>query len=282
MILEGGAELGRYLLMSRVGAGGMAEVWKALDQSLGRQVALKVISETYGTDPTYLQRFFREARITAQLEHGNILPIYDFGKVEGHVYIVMPLLTGGTLRERARGGVDLPTALGWLRSIASALDFAHSEGVVHRDVKPANVLFDRTGRVLLADFGIAKAERGGESLTVAGTIVGTPIYMSPEQLRGEELDGRSDQYALGVLAYYLLTGQPPFDANSMFLVMTKTLFEEPLLPSTLKPQLHRGVDYILLKAMEKDRASRFPTCARFVDALDRVLQGIERSRPGTL
>ena len=280
MILEDGVELGRYQLENRVGAGGMAEVWKALDQSLGRHVAIKVISETLADDRSFVLRFFREARLTAQLEHPHIVPIYDFGQVGSHIYIVMPLLQGGTLREKARGGVDLGMALTWLRAIAAALDFAHSEGVIHRDVKPANVLFDRMERPLLADFGLARPRSAEGQLTVAGAVVGTPVYMSPEQLRGDSLDGRTDQYALGVLAYFLLTGQPPFEANSMFVVMEKTLYEEPLLPSAIKPQLHRGVDYILLKAMEKNVDNRFPTCSHFIAALENILQGIERSRPG--
>ncbi len=281
MILESGVELGRYRLVSRVGAGGMAEVWEAVDQSLDRPVAVKVMSETLGREDTFVERFLREAKVTARLEHPHILPIYDFGHVGPQAYIVMPLLSGGTLRERARGGVDLATGLTWLGALASALDFAHGEGVIHRDVKPANVLFDRTGRALLADFGLAKMEKS-ESLTQTGIVVGTPVYMSPEQLRNEVLDGRSDQYALGVLAYYLLTGQAPFEANSTFVVLTKTLFEEPELPSSLKPGLHRGVDYILLKAMEKDKSSRFATCGHFVTALAKVLEGIERSRPGVV
>jgi serine/threonine-protein kinase len=150
-------------------------------------------------------------------------------------------------------------------------------------VKPANVLLDRAGRAYLADFGLARA-RDSEQMTQAGQVVGTPVYMPPEQLRGEELDARSDQYALGVLAYYLLTGQPPFEADSMVVVFSKTLFEEPALPSRIRPQMHRGVDYILLKAMEKDRGNRFGTCKEFVDALDRIFQSstLSGSRPGLL
>lgn len=275
MLLAPGTELGRYRLQEKIGAGGMAEVWRADDLTLERPVAVKLLAEQISLDVTFAKRFFREAKVTARLEHPNILPVYDFGEHAGLLYIVMQLVTGGTLRERARKGTDLQTAMGWIRSIASALDFAHAEGVVHRDVKPANVLLDRGGRPLLADFGLAKP-RDAEVLTVAGTAMGTPVYMSPEALRGEELTPSSDQYSLGVLAYYLLTGQPPFEANSMFVVMTKTLYEEPGLPTGLKRELHRSVDYVLLKVLEKNPADRFGSCTEFADAL---VHAAERSLP---
>jgi serine/threonine-protein kinase len=146
--------------------------------------------------------------------------------------------------------------------------------VIHRDVKPANVLFDRAGRLFLADFGLAREARS-ENLTVAGTVLGTPVYMSPEQVRGEQATPKSDQYALGVLAYYLLAGTPPFEANSVFVVMEKTLSEEPTLPSAVNPVLHRSVDYVLLKVLEKRSAERFESCGAFVTALERA------SRRGT-
>ncbi len=272
MIVAEGAALGRYVLERRVGAGGMAEVWQALDSTLERPVAVKVITGELCADASFVQRFLREAKVTARLEHPHILPVYDFGRQDDVLYLVMPLLTGGSLRERARAGVASTDAIAWLRAVGSALDFAHGEGVVHRDVKPANALFDRTGRIYLSDFGLAK-ERESESLTVAGTVLGTPVYMSPEQVRGEPATARSDQYALGVLAYYLLTGTPPFEANSVFVVMEKTLRDEPELPSHLKGGLHRSADYVLLKVLEKDPAARFESCGAFVTALERATVG---------
>ncbi len=274
-VLGIGTTLGRYRLEERVGAGGMAEVWRALDLGLERNVALKVMSpEAVATDASFVPRFLREAKVSARLEHPHILPIWDFGQAEDLLFIVMPLLPGGTLRDRARAGVPAIVAMEWLRALASALDYAHGEGVVHRDVKPANVLFDRTGRLFLSDFGLAR-EAGSASLTVAGTVLGTPVYMSPEQVRGEAASARSDQYALGVLAYYLLAGTPPFEANSVFVVMEKTLRDEPELPSALNPVLHRSVDYVLLKVLEKRPQERFESCGEFVDALERA------SRRGT-
>ncbi len=275
MILTPGFELGRYRLEQKIGAGGMAEVWRALDLTLERPVAVKLMTESISADTSFVRRFFREARVMARLEHPHILPVYDFGQLGNLVFLVTRLVTGGTVRERARQGVELPTAIAWIRAVASALDFAHAEGVVHRDVKPANVLLDRDARPLLADFGLAKPA-GAESLTVAGTAMGTPVYMSPEALRGEEMTPRSDQYSLGVLAFYLLTGQPPFEANSMYVVMTKTLYEEPGLPSQLKGGLHRAVDYVLLKVLEKSPPDRFDTCTAFADAL---FHAVERSLP---
>lgn len=274
-VLGNGAVLGRYRLEDRVGAGGMAEVWRALDLGLERHVAVKVMSsEAVTSDASFVPRFLREAKLSARLEHPHILPIYDFGQVDELLFIVMPLLLGGTLRERAREGIPPLVATEWLRSLASALDFAHGEGVVHRDVKPANVLFDRTGRLYLSDFGLAREARS-ENLTVAGTVLGTPVYMSPEQVRGDQAGPRSDQYALGVLAYYLLAGTPPFEANSVFVVMERTLREEPRLPSAVNPLLHRSVDYVLLKVLEKRPADRFESCGDFVSALERA------SRRGT-
>ena len=274
-ILGIGALLGRYRLEERIGAGGMAEVWRALDLGLERHVALKVMSpDTVAADATFVPRFLREAKLSARLEHPHILPIYDFGQVDELLFLVMPLLAGGTLRDRARAGVPALLAMEWLKALAGALDFAHGEGVVHRDVKPANVLFDKGSRLFLADFGLAR-EAGSSNLTVAGTVLGTPVYMSPEQVKGEAASPRSDQYALGVLAYYLLAGTPPFEANSVFVVMEKTLREEPALPSAINPVLHRSVDYVLLKVLEKRPADRFESCGAFVQALERA------SRRGT-
>jgi serine/threonine protein kinase len=223
-----------------------------------------------------VKRFLREAQVTARLEHPNILPIYDFGEEDGALFLVMPLMTGGTLRDRARRGLDHETALGWLRELASALDYAHSQGVIHRDVKPANVLFDKGGRAVLADFGLAKP-LGQEGMTVAGTVMGTPVYMSPEQVRGETVGPVSDQYSLGVLAYYLIAGKPPFEANSTYVVMSKTLFEEPGLPSAVRPELHRSIDYVLLKVLEKKPQDRFSSCGEFVSSLQRAVSSA-RSR----
>lgn len=274
-VLGSGALLGRYRLEERIGAGGMAEVWRALDLGLERNVALKVMSpDAVAGDASFVPRFLREAKLSARLEHPHILPIYDFGQVDELLFLVMPLLSGGTLRDRAREGVPGILAMEWLKALASALDYAHGEGIVHRDVKPANVLFDRTGRLFLADFGLAR-EAGSANLTVAGTVLGTPVYMSPEQVRGDAAGPRSDQYALGVLAYYLLAGTPPFEANSVFVVMEKTLREEPALPSGVNPGLHRSADYVLLKVLEKRPADRFESCGAFVQALERA------SRRGT-
>ena len=200
-ILGIGALLGRYRLEERIGAGGMAEVWRALDLGLERRVALKVMSpDTVAADATFVPRFLREAKLSAKLEHPHVLPIYDFGQVDDLLFLVMPLLAGGTLRDRARSGVSPLLAMEWLKSLAGALDYAHGEGVVHRDVKPANVLFDKTNRLFLADFGLAR-EAGSASLTVAGTVLGTPVYMSPEQVRGEAASPRSDQYALATVLF---------------------------------------------------------------------------------
>jgi eukaryotic-like serine/threonine-protein kinase len=209
MTSSAGRTLGRYRLERLVGRGGMAEVWEARDQTLGRRVAIKIIAPDLATDARFHERFLSEARSVAALEHANVLPIYDFGESDGVPYLVMPFLESGTLSDRAKQGeVPVAQAIDWIRQLAAALDAAHAAGVLHRDVKPANVMIGAGGRLLLADFGIAKSMQSG-NLTATGLALGTPAYMAPELARGESATPASDRYALGVLAYELLCGRPP-------------------------------------------------------------------------
>jgi serine/threonine protein kinase len=181
-----GRTLGRYRLESLLGQGGMAEVWRATDTMLARTVAVKVIHASFAQDPHFAERFLREARVVASLEHPNILPVYDFGDEGGIPFLVMPHLPGGTLRDRLQGvPAPLGVAASWIRQLADALDAAHAAGVLHRDVKPANVLFGRDDRLFLADFGIAKMVETMTGLTATGVVVGTPVYMAPEQAQGQ-------------------------------------------------------------------------------------------------
>ncbi|MBL8115259.1 MAG: serine/threonine protein kinase, partial [Acidobacteria bacterium] len=196
-----GQKLGRYKLVRRKGAGGMAEVWEAYDEVLDRTVAVKVIGVSIAGEKEFRDRFLREARLAAKLEHKNILPIYDFGMQEDTAYLVMPLLPGGTLKERLQQPLTPEDVIDILASIGAALDHAHESGILHRDVKPSNVLVDKAGHLLLADFGLAKATEGTSGLTMTGAILGTPLYMPPEQAAGLPVDSRADQYSLGVIAY---------------------------------------------------------------------------------
>jgi hypothetical protein len=272
MNLSPGVVFNDYRILSRLGVGGMAEVWKAEQSSTGRQVAVKIILETISEDPKFGERFFREARVLKRLKHPNIIQIVEFGEVEGEPFIVTPLLTGGSLADRIRAGRVGESAIPWLKGLASALDFAHAEGVIHRDVKPTNVLFDEADNPYLSDFGLAKACSSSE-LTTTGAAMGTPLYMSPEQVRGDELDERSDAYSLGVVAYQLVCGKRPFAGDSVATVLHKTLHVMPEPPSSIDPQLPASVDAVLLRVLAKDRRRRYDTCGRFVTELEKALDG---------
>ncbi len=281
MTVEAGRKLGRYVLSRKLGAGGMAEVWEAFDEGLHRSVAVKVVRDEIAGEAEFRERFIREARLAAGLEHPRILPIYDFGTEAGVTYLVMPLLPGGSLRERIAGPMHPEEAIDCLASIAAALDHAHARGVLHRDVKPSNVLVDASGSLLLADFGLAKSTAVSSELTAAGMVVGTPAYMAPEQAIGRPVDARADQYALGVLAFELLTGRTPFRSESPFAVLDKHLREAPPPPSTFVPSLPPSVDAVLARALAKLPQERFATCREMVEALAGALGVPVPVRPAT-
>lgn len=264
MALAAGLVLGRYRLVSRAGAGGMSEVWRAEDTTLHRTVAVKVILDPIASDPTFAERFLREARLVAGLDHPNVLSVFDFGKevVEGREvsYLVMPLVSGGSLRERIKGPVPFGEAIAWLAAIGAALDHAHAKGILHRDVKPGNVLLDSTGRPLLADFGLARTADSASGLTATGTVLGTPSYMAPEQAVGKALDGRADQYALAVIAFELLVGRVPFKADSPLAVLHQHVSVAPEPLSQVLGGVPSAADPVMSRALAKNPADRFPTC----------------------
>jgi serine/threonine-protein kinase len=268
--MQSGTRLGRYLLKERLGSGGMAEIWSAFDERLHRSVAVKVILPSISRETEFRERFQREARLAASLEHAHIVPIYDFGYEGDQAYIVTPILGGGSLRDRFASPLAPAQALRWLAEVASALDYAHGEGVLHRDVTPANILFDKNDRLFLCDFGLAKSAQGSE-LTATGVVVGTPSYMSPEQASGRDVGPRSDQYALGVIAFRLLTGQLPFTAEAPLAILYKTLNETPPRASTLNPALKPDVDDVLAAVLAKFPEERFESAGAFVEALSRAV-----------
>jgi serine/threonine protein kinase len=276
MPVRAGTVLGRYRLLEKAGQGGMSDVWKAEDQTLHRTVAVKVIHQPIASDPTYRERFLREARLVAGLEHPNVLPIYDFGTqaVEGGEvsFLVMPLVMGGSMKGRITGPVPFPLAVSWLTAVASALDYAHARGILHRDVKPANVLLDSRGIPLLADFGLARSTDSVSGLTVTGTVLGTPLYMSPEQATGGAVDGRADQYALAVIAFELLTGRVPFTADSPVAVLHQHVSAPPVPVTSVLPGAPKDVDTVMARALAKQAADRFGSCAEFVTALGAALR----------
>jgi serine/threonine protein kinase len=268
MELSEGYAVGPYRLVGRAGSGGMAEVWRAYDARLKRYVAIKFLSPRYATDQTYLERFRHEAQAISRLDHPNILMVHDYGEQEGWTYMVSPYVGGGTLAAQLRRGPwTVEEALAVLEPLAAALDHAHSEGIVHRDVKPSNVLFTERGRLVLSDFGIARMIEGTTLLSQAGLVVGTPMYMSPEQADAQRVTGASDLYSLGVIAYEMLTGRPPFMAETP-LALLRAHIDKPLPPPrTVNPSLSEPIEAALFTIMAKNPANRFPSGQEFVEAL---------------
>ena len=261
----------QYELEGEIGRGGMAVAYRARDLRLNRPVALKVLPPELAYDPAIRTRFMREAQTSAQLSHSHIVSIYDVGEREGIAYIVMALITGGNLaallaREPRQPINDVRRIL---CEIADALAYAHLHGVIHRDIKPDNILLDGdSGRAMVTDFGIARAIEAGTRLTVTGTAVGTPTYMSPEQAMGErEVDGRSDIYSLGVLAYQMLTGRVPFTAGNSMALLLKQVSERPRSITELRPETPRALCEVIERALAKAPEDRWPTAAALRDAL---------------
>ncbi|MFI5181073.1 MAG: protein kinase [Thermoanaerobaculia bacterium] len=263
-----GRMLGRYRLEDLLGRGGMAEVFRAEDTRLGRPVAVKVILADHAADPSFVERFLREARLVASLEHPNILPVYDFGEEGGRPYLVMPFLDGGTLRDRIQGGpVPLAKASSWITQLAGALDAAHEAGILHRDVKPANVLLGRGERVFLADFGIAKMLETVTGLTSTGMVMGTPIYMAPEQAQGKPATPATDRYALAVVGYEMLAGRPPFEGENPLSLMHQHVSSLAPALSVKAAGLPAGLDDVFERALSKEPSGRHATTGAFAAAV---------------
>jgi eukaryotic-like serine/threonine-protein kinase len=262
----------RYQRPELIGRGGMGDIYRATDSLLGRPVAVKILAERYAQDEAVRERFTREALAAARLSgEPNTVTIYDVGEHNGRPYIVMEHLGGGSLDEVLRkGGAQPPMrAFAWLEEAAHALDAAHAKGVVHRDVKPANLMLDREGHVHVADFGIASAA-GMDSLTMTGTVLGTAGYLSPEQAQGDRATPASDRYALGVVAWELLTGRRPFEADSPTAEAAAHV-NSPVPSVSSQTRLPRELDDVFEQALAKDPARRFPTGAEFVAALRAAL-----------
>jgi serine/threonine protein kinase len=266
-----------YRLEALVGAGGMAVVFRARDERLGRPVALKILAPALAADPEFRRRFIAESRAAAAVDDPHIIPIHEAGEAEGALFIAMRLVQGGDLRHvLAREGALPPArAADFLSPVASALDAAHAAGLVHRDVKPANILVDvRQGRpdhVYLSDFGVSKRAAASVSLTGAGVFLGTPDYAAPEQIRGKPVDGRADQYALACVAFQLLTGQPPFERDQGMAILLAHLSEAPPSLVARRPDLPAAADEVLARAMAKAPDERFGSCGDFADALRSAL-----------
>jgi serine/threonine-protein kinase len=270
--------LGHCEIRSILGSGGMAVVYRGYQPNLDREVAIKVLPPTYKKDPAFLERFKLEARAMAQLAHPNIVTIHDFGEENDRLFIVMAYIAGGTLRDRLGGPMNPQLVVRHIRDVASALAYAHERQIVHRDVKPANVLLDGEGRGILSDFGIAKVMAAREGVTRVGAGVGTPEYMSPEQCRGTVVDGRADIYALGVLAYEMLTGRTPFIADDYAALAHAHIYETPTPPSAINPRISPAVQAVVLKALAKEPAYRFQDALEFASALAQSVEAQSAER----
>jgi tetratricopeptide (TPR) repeat protein len=259
----------RYDKLRVLGRGGMGVVYRAMDRVLSREVALKELVDPLGAPAEARTRFLEEARLAATLQHPNIVPIFDAGEYEGQVFLAMQLIDGSGLEGRK---MELREAVAAIRDAARAVHFAHERGIIHRDLKPSNVMVDKTGRVYVTDFGLARRSDSAARMTLTGTIIGTPIYMPPEQARGTETDARSDVYSLGATLYELASGKPPFSGPNELAILKHVLLDEPPFPRKHAPSLPQDLESVIVKAMDKKPAGRYGTAAALADDLDRWLR----------
>jgi serine/threonine-protein kinase len=264
---------GRYRILRKLGAGGMANVYLAEDEELGRRVAIKILNDRYANDELFIERFRREAKSAAGLSHPNIVSIYDRGQAEGTYYIAMEVIEGRSLKELilTRGPLPIAQAIAFTLEILDALRFAHRHGIIHRDVKPHNILIGGE-RLKVTDFGIARA--GASQMTEAGSIMGTAQYLSPEQARGAPVTASSDLYSVGIVLYEMLTGKVPFSGDSAIEIAMKHLNELPKPPSKLRPEIPPELDHVVLRALAKAPEDRYQTAEEFADDLHRVEAGL--------
>src|SRR4051812_1441603 len=258
----------RYSIVSRIGSGGMADVYCAQDLQLGRKVALKLLYRRFAEDEEFVERFKREASAAAGLQHPNVVGVYDRGEWDGTYYIAMEYLEGRSLKQvlQEEGPLPADRAIDIVIQILRAARFAHQRGIIHRDIKPHNVILDEEGRAKVTDFGIARA--GASDMTETGSIMGTAQYLSPEQAQGHAVSAQSDLYAIGIVLYELLTGRVPFDGDSPVTIALKQVSELPIPPSAFNPSVPPELDAIVLRALEKDPARRFADSDEMIAELE--------------
>jgi serine/threonine-protein kinase len=266
----------RYTLERKLGSGGMADVWLAYDSELDRHVALKILHSRFAQDKEFVERFRREASAAAGLQHPNVVGVFDRGEFDDTYYIAMEYVEGESLKDLIDQGMTVAAAVEVTRQILEAEKFAHKKGIVHRDIKPHNVLIDGDGRAKVADFGIARA--GSSEITQTGSIMGTAQYLSPEQAQGKDVTEASDIYSTGVVLYEALTGEVPFDADSPVAVALKQVQETPRRPGTLNPEVPPALDAVVMRALAKDPQRRFKNARAFSNALDEAEEHPEQVR----
>ena len=267
----------RYSVIGRAGSGGMAEVYRARDELLGREVALKVLSQRLSADSTFVERFRREAQAAANLNHPNVVSLFDYGSDRGTYYIVMEYIDGRSLSDivRAEGPYMPERAAEISADVAAALERAHQAGLVHRDIKPSNIMINSQGQTKVTDFGIARAMAtdGEQTMTQTGMVIGTAAYLSPEQAQGNPVDARSDVYSLGCVLYELLTARAPFSGETPLSIAYKHVRENATPPSSVNPDVPAALDAIVMKAMAKNPDNRYQSAAEFREDLERFLSG---------
>ena len=263
---------GRYRIVRKLGSGGMANVYLAEDEELGRRVAIKILNDRYANDDLFIERFRREAKSAAALSHPNIVSVYDRGEAEGTYYIAMEVIEGRSLKEliMTRGPLPIAQALAYTHEILEALRFAHRHGIIHRDIKPHNILIGE--RLKVTDFGIARA--GASQMTEAGSIMGTAQYLSPEQARGAPVTASSDLYSVGIVLYEMLTGKVPFTGDSAIEIAMKHLNDAPKPPSKIRPEIPDELDQVVLRALAKNPEDRYQSAEEFSEDLHRVEAGL--------
>ena len=273
MSIAAGTRLGQYEVQDFIGQGAMGLVYRAYHPDLERTGAVKVL-QAITPDPDAVARFRHEAQAIAQLRHPNIVNVYDFGTFDGTPYMIVEYIPGGSLAARmADTRLDRATVLKYLRGIAAGLDYAHRHGVVHRDVKPANVLLTAEDTPVLADFGLAKLLQGSSLKSMTGVTTGTPAYMAPEQVTGHQVGPAADRYSLATIAYEMLTGLIPFDGEALMELLYAQVHREPPPPSSREPSLSSSIDAVVMRGLAKDPEARWESCAAFVDALAAALEG---------
>jgi tRNA A-37 threonylcarbamoyl transferase component Bud32 len=281
MPLQPGENVGPYRIQGQLGQGGMATVYKAYHPSLDRTVALKMMHQAFLEDKTFHARFEREAQIVARLTHPHIIPIYDYAEHEGQPYLVMKFVEGRTLKGTlADGSLTLKEVVTIMTAVASALTYAHTQGVLHRDIKPSNIVIENDGTPYLTDFGLARIAERGESTLSTDMVLGTPHYMSPEQAMGrKDLDAKTDIYSLGIVLYELIVGRVPFSADTPYAVIHDHIYSPLPMPSEVNPDIPLRVEEVLLKALAKDRDDRYSSAVEMIDAFK---QAVIDSRMDTL